>query len=551
MRQFAILINNEVQGPHSEAEIKQMIADGRVTADTLCAIAGSGEWEPLSLHFAFGSKLKISSQPFATSEAEADAQANRLHPEVRRKLLMYTLADSVTVDQFTQTQAEIAIAAHERRIMGKIRRRQVIGWTFFLGALAGMTTLGLQSGGVADTLSDMAAGIVKDDDKSPEKFRILNGEIRRYEMLRKSAETAIFAKPPGAMNPVTTLMTRLKVNDSKAYRLRGSVDITPLADQVARWKIEMSSEDLRVYVLPDIMPTEVARKVTSQSSVLDTVLSPLLDDAGFEVLRAKVAGSFPDDPTQPESARLKVEVDKLKLNDLKSIIERVEFRARAAERDPRGKQWATALRDYAARLRDLQGRARISADPAARRELWNEFSTTTGAELAAWVISSNAKEIKVGNLGVFSVEETAKFDLNLAGQRILVTCRIGGDTLYLPWGSKYLTCRDLQSEALPRELFLHREQYKVTAKTVTGGRRHVAKGRVNGRELSVERKSPRWHFLTLSREKDTDSLVFLVDEKSFEHYAVGAVIPVSVLLKFELYPRPGESVAPSPLTPVE
>ncbi|MFM7208248.1 MAG: DUF4339 domain-containing protein, partial [Verrucomicrobiota bacterium] len=59
MRQFALFINDQVRGPHTEAEIDAMIARGDVTAETLCAPAGSTEWEPLSNHFSFGSKLKV------------------------------------------------------------------------------------------------------------------------------------------------------------------------------------------------------------------------------------------------------------------------------------------------------------------------------------------------------------------------------------------------------------------------------------------------------------------------------------------------------------
>lgn len=551
MHQFSILINNEVQGPLSESEIRDMIAENRVKPETLCAVAGSGEWEPLSLHFAFGSKLKISSQQFAVSAQEADAQANRLHPEVRRKLLMYTLADSVTVDQFTQVQAEIAIAAHEKRILSKIRRRQFLGWGAFLGCLGLALSLGLRSGMVADALSDMAANVVKDDDKAIDRYRRLTGEIRQFENVRKAAQSAVFAKPPGGANAMGTLLARTRVNENLAYRLRGTVEITPLADQVAKWNIQMNPDEIRVFVLNDPTPPEIARKLTAQSSVLDTMVSPLLDEAGFDLLRAKVVGGFPDATEQAESARLKADVEKMKSGDIPSVIERVEFRARLADRDPRGKLWGRNLHEFADRLRDLQGRARISMDPKARGELWSEFNLGDGAELSAWVLSAKSKEVRPDKQGNFILNETSRFDLPTANQRILVTARIAGDTVYLPWGSKHLLCRDLISEPMARDIFLQREQYKVTAKTVTGGRLHKARSRVEGRDLYIERTSPEWRFLSVARDKDPDSLIFLVDEKSFAQYDIGAVVPVSVLLKFDLYTRPAESVAPYPLSPAE
>ncbi|GBL43591.1 hypothetical protein EMGBD4_10900 [Verrucomicrobiota bacterium] len=56
-----------------------------------------------------------------------------------------------------------------------------------------------------------------------------------------------------------------------------------------------------------------------------------MDDAGFESLRQETVRGFPDQPALPESARLKSEVENMKLAELKMMIERVEFRARASE----------------------------------------------------------------------------------------------------------------------------------------------------------------------------------------------------------------------------
>lgn len=550
MRQFAILIDKETRGPFPEAEIRQMIATGKVTPDTPCAPDGSAEWEPLSRHFSFGSKLRISSQPLGGG-AEADDLSDRLFPEERRKLVLYGLATHDEVDGFTQSRAEAAIAAHEQDLRRAIRRRKTIGQVAFLAALALASALGLASTTFSDLVSLLVSGHIRDERKSTVSLRSLDSEIRRFESLRKAAEGAVFAKPQGGAPPLPTLMNRLKVDEATAYRLRGAVDIAPLAAQVAKWKIEMNAEDLRVYVLSQPMPAKMLRNLTEQSSVLDTILSPLLDETGFATLRAQIAGNFPTDPSRPESARLKAEADKMQFNDLDSLISRVEFHAAAAEKEPGTLPWGQSLRDYALKLRELRGRSRINADPSARRELWNEFSRGTGAELSAWVITSGAREAKVSPAGIFVLNEAARINPAEAGQRVLVTTRINGDTVYLAWGSKYLSCRELQCDPIPRETLLQREDYKIVAKPTTGDRRFVAKGMVNGRELTIERKSPRWHFLSVARDGDRDTLMMLVDEKAYASYQPGSRIPISELLRFEFFVLPAESPTPSPLTAAE
>ena len=111
--------------------------------------------------------------------------------------------------------------------------------------------------------------------------------------------------------------------------------------------------------------------------------------------------------------------------------------------------------------------------------------------------------------------------------------------------------RELRSEPLTVEHFLLRERYKVVDKPVSGDRRLAAKLRVGGRELSIERRSPRWHFLSLAREKDSDSVLLLVDERTFESYKVGQEVPMSVILKGEVFMRPAESAIPPILSPVQ
>ncbi|NBV79610.1 MAG: hypothetical protein EBR62_07095, partial [Verrucomicrobia bacterium] len=147
----------------------------------------------------------------------------------------------------------------------------------------------------------------------------------------------------------------------------------------------------------------------------------------------------------------------------------------------------------------------------------------------------------------FLIPETGKLEPESAAARLLVTAQINGDTVYLAWGSKFLACRDLRSEEIPKDTFLTREQYKVLDKQVTGNRRHYVRYRVGDRDIIANRFSPKWHFFVVARDKDIDPLIVMVDAETFEKFPVGGVVPTELLEKCESFPRLTESPAPAPL----
>jgi len=565
MRHFALFIANEVRGPLSEYEVQDLIAAGTATAETLCAPAGSTAWEPLSNHFTFGSTLKLNRGPAVErTEEESTAQANRLDPEVRRNLLMYGLADAATVDQFAPAQAEAALAARIAEIQSSRRRHQFAGLGAFLTALALGAYLGLADTPVACLLGQAAGVWSKEDPKVTEQAKRLEADLRAFEKLRAEAAAAVFAPPAGGTPALPTLTARLRLAEGSRFNVSGGVDTAPLAGLVGKWNVKLDPTT-RLFLLPAPMPTEQAAKVEEQSRVLDVILSPLMDDAGFDSLRQETVRNFPDQPGVPESARLKTEVENMKLAELKVMIDRVEFRARACEQQGSGtsltgssaqqaavlREWAPKLKSFAGQLRELHNRLQINVNPAARGKLWSEFNAGPGAELAAWVLGANAQEVKVDAQGAFVIAETAKLDAAAAAGRLLVTTQINNDTVYLAWGSKFLSCRDLASAEISKEQLLAREEYKVVDKPLTGGRHCVAKGRVGGRELTIGRTSPQWRFLTIARDKDADSLVVGVDAATYDKFAVGQVVPLEVLTGLRVFARPVESAIPSPLSAAE
>jgi hypothetical protein len=564
MRPFTLYIDNEIRGPHTEIEIQELINLGTVTADTPCMPEGATEWLPASQFFTFAAKIKLSKR-LETSEEEIALEANRLNPEDRRKLMMYGLADAATVDQVNQTQATAILTEHENNLNQINKRNKIIVGTLFVLTLLSTVSFGLFTDLGGFLVGKVVGQFIKDDPKSPDSMRRFSNETLRFQELRTESQNVVFSKPTGGQSIQPALNARLKIPATTGYKVSGKVDLKPLNEMLKRWGIKPDSQ-IKVYLLPGDAPTEVSQKITDQTAVLETILAPVADVATLEKIKSDLISSFPVETTITESTALQTEIKNLKINGVKEAIERVEYAAREAarlaqENESKGgplaedakirRLWGNNLRAYAGKLRDLENRCQIWYNPNNRKKVWSEFNSGPGSEIAAWVLSTEAKLIPVSENGEFTIPECANLDKNTAANCLLVSTRINGDSVFLAWGSKFLASQEIQSTQIPRDVFLAREEYKVTTHNVTGDRPLVIKYRVGDRELSIRRNSPKWYFLNVAREKDPDSLVVLVSAELQEKYPVGSLVPYSVLLDLELFPRPTESITPSPFTVAE
>ncbi len=564
MRQFTLYIDNEVRGPHTEAEIQELINLGTVVADTPCMPEGATEWLPASQFFTFAAKIKLSKR-LEANEDELALEASRLNPDDRRKLMMYGLADAATVDQINQTQATAILAEHENNLNQINKRNKIIVGIVFILTLIATLSLGLFTDTGGAFVGKVVGQFIKDDPKSPDSMRRFANETQRFQELRTESQNAVFNKPTGGQSIQPVLNARLKIPATTGYKVSGKIDLKPLNEMLKRWSIKPDS-DIKLYLLPSETPAEISQKITDQAAVLETILAPVADIATLEKIKSDLITSFPLESTITESTALQTEIKNLKINGIKDGIERVEYAAREAtrvaqENESKGgpvaedakirRQWGNNLRAFAGKLRDLENRCQIWYNPNNRKKVWSEFNSGPGSELAAWILSTEAKLIPVNETGEFTIPECANLDKNTAANCLLVSTRINGDSVFLAWGSRFLASQEIQSTQIPREVFLAREEYKVATHTVTGDRSLVIRYRVGDRELSIRRNSPKWYFMNVARVKDSDSLVVLVTPELQEKYPVGSTIPYSVLLDLELFPRPTESIIPSPFTAAE
>lgn len=566
MRQFALYIDDEVKGPFSEYEVQDMIHSGQLTAESLCAPAGSQDWEPLSNHFTFGSNLRLSRKTTdkPAQPAETEPSLPRLDHDVRRRLLMYGLADAAGVDQISPVKADILIRETETRIRRLILARRIATYAS-LGVGAVGSWLGLVgSPGAIATLGSVAESLTKLDAKAAGQWETLCRKARDFEVGLQAAQAAPFGEPPGGVPASTLLLARLQVNEDTAYNFSASVGLNneSLVGPLNKFGITLDTK-VTIHLLPADLPDDIVRKAKAQGETLQLVLSPMLDNTQFEPLRDELLSRFPDSPEIPESGRLRTELSGIRIAELGMAADKVLFRAREADVIGEGKGvknaasantkayalWAPRLRDFANQINLLRDKIRINVDPDARRKVWSDFNLGTGAELGAWVLSRTARTMECDENGQIKLADTSNLRAETLQRRALVSFRINEDTVFLPWDSPFLVLGEVSSTRIPNETLVARERYKVVSLIETGGKRHAYRADVGGRNLSSFRDSPKLHYLAIAREKDTDVVTVRVDEAAFAATKRGDVIPMDTLAKLTAYPTPAEPVAPGSLTP--
>ncbi len=544
MRNFSLLIGNETRGPLTEEEITAMIAEGSLAADTLCAPEGAQEWTPLSEHFKFGSSLKVKWNKPVSTEAEEELSAARLNPDTRKLLLAYGLADAVSVDRFTQVQAMLAIADHEKTVRATNRLHAVVGMAVLAGMAVVGTTLGLNAGPGGELVALGARQIIKEEISSRANLTNLRNEIAQFADLKARATKAVFEKPRGGTPGLNLIAGRLQIDPASAFALRGQADLSPLYKKIAVWGIK-PDEDRRVYVLREAPSARALELLRNQAAVLDEVLSAPLDEAGFTQLFAEVMTTFPA-AAFTEASLLRSEAAGMRTGGLKFFIERVDFHAKAAAGTAAHKQWCADLAGFSERLKALQAKVVARTSPEARRQRWSEFNAGQGAELATWVLTSGAKDTRLNADGTFTVKGVPSLNAD-SMNLVLVSTRIKGDTVFLPWGSKYLGKGNWTSETLPSAHLIDRERYKVVDKVTVGGRTYYAKLRTPTHTFVMSRSAPQWRYVAIARPGDKESLFALVDEKTYAAAQVGTVVDVASLGKMDLYSKATESTRPEGL----
>lgn len=221
MRHFSLQIGNETRGPLTEEEITALIAEGAVTADTPCAPVGATEWTPLSQHFSFGSNLKLKRSKQVLTEAEDQASAQRIDPDLRKKLLVYGLADAASVDGFTQVQALAAVNAKEGALRAQHRTHALVRWTCFTLGIPLAFAAGLYAPLVPAALSLIADVTVPAQSSAKAELAAWRQSAQQMRVTLHRLRAYAFEAPPGDLSASDAVANRMQSDQNTSFSLHG------------------------------------------------------------------------------------------------------------------------------------------------------------------------------------------------------------------------------------------------------------------------------------------------------------------------------------------
>ena len=252
MRHFFLHIDNETRGPLTEEEIAALIADGTVNAETLSAPEGSKEWVPLSAHFSFGSRLKVNRGKQAASDAETGADAVRIDPDLRKKLLIYGLADAATVDGFTQTQALVAVKAREGMLRTQLRQHNLAKAVSFLALIPLAVVAGLYAPGLEAVLSVITSKAIIESGSAKVELVGCHQSIRQVRWHQQKIKSLEFVPPFGGMSVGEAVVNRLRIDQEKSFVLKGRFGSEELSQKFSKDGSPLRRENRQVHLLKEM-----------------------------------------------------------------------------------------------------------------------------------------------------------------------------------------------------------------------------------------------------------------------------------------------------------
>lgn len=274
MRHFTILIGNETRGPLTEEALIAMIAEGAVNADTPCAPEGTAEWVPLSSHFNFGSKLKVNRGKQLSTEAEQETAAARIDPDLRKKLLIYGLADSASVDGFTQVQAVTAVGAKEAVLRAQLRRHSLAKTVSFFLAIPLAILAGLLVPPFPAALGMLASTGIFENGSAKADLRNCRLTIKEMRMSVRKIKDLNFEKPQGGIPMESAMANRLTIPQESSFFLNAKFSLSRINDGVTRAGGKLGQE--RTAHLLKEMPSGRTMELlrASEQSLLNPLVGP-------------------------------------------------------------------------------------------------------------------------------------------------------------------------------------------------------------------------------------------------------------------------------------
>lgn len=606
MKELVLFVDGQSVGPFPQEEVETRFAAGEFSAETPCAEVGATEWKTLADFVPAAKKhsVRIARKTQAEVAEMKSATSEKLDPEVRKKLLLYNLADSISVDKFTPIQAEAAIQIYEAALKKGKKLKIAAGIGAFVGAFAlafaffNYVPVSTAPGGQKLKIFETFFASEPNPEYAKTAKRIA-AEAENLRELREEVAAARFSAPRSAGSPRDTFLSNVVIENPDISTVTGTVDFSALTRMLSPKLLAAATFEV---VQLGRVNGELERRIQEQNETFAYCSKPIWTESELrEAIARDLAPEYPADPAVRESAEFVKNLRSFRLQNPEAQLGRLAQRAGElarnpsvtekiksfvrekmkeapklptkadarnqksrrnsgvpAEESPANKLGATAawastrlppfIEDFATWLKDNE----IYYSPEARAAVWTAFAKNELPKIEEETANCRQR---------VPVEANGSFVLDGRNSRgLLVVAHFpgrAGDVWFVPATeetdtSRALAIRNLSvnRRTLQPEDVLMDERYIVAEKQKTGGVPMVASGKLMGREIFVVRTSPEWFFVTVEKAPEAEDasarrpkVLLGVPAEFFESVNIGDAVPMETLLTFERFARTAEPSA--------
>ena len=611
MKEYSLFVDDAVVGPLPQQEIEAKIKSGELPADVLVAAPGDAEWRPAKDVFNIRMGVRLSRKTEAEEQRLREARQEKLDPEVRKKLMLYDLADAISVDKFSSEEATAAIAQYESALARKKYMKIGLGIGAFILVFGGIyfTLDAVKLSGInRGLLAPITEMMVAPNEEYPQLVRSTAKDIEDLAKFREEVEALEFKMPNGGKDPRRDFIKRVYIPKEQSKFISGKIDASPLLSRILPEGVTPTAIDI---FFSQRVSNDVKKIVQEEIDLLALLKNPLWTD---EELAQKLTEELGPELPCPDG------VKRLSENYLRQLS-----KITAAEIAEQPARWAKLLEQEIYR-QDSQGRFyrpeekerlltrapskellaklgsaklkkeienmpkdspsklavvrwcvsdmpafldkfqkfvddnRINYSQAYRDELWKSFTDKNKAAIL--------EEFEVPAMSGTTIAEDGSFRIARDNERgMCLRIQVGDVALFIPEDLRFkseeggrdvkaFSAGKIERENVKPEDRLLDEKYTVAKKISVGGKTYYATGKIQRKPVKVFRKSPVLNYIEVERvgeadprSKDTKNICLLVpDESEFNGMAVGASVPMEQLLGYQLFNQPRETQAPSKLT---
>lgn len=562
MKEYSLFIDDAVAGPFPQAEIEAKIKSGELPAEVLVAAPGDAEWKPAKEVFNIRMGVRLSRKTAEEEKRLREAREEKLDPEVRKKLMLYDLADAISVDKFSPEQAAAAIALYENNQKKAKYTKIGIGvGAFALTFCAIFFTLdnvklsGVNRGLLAP-ITEMMEAPREDFTK---QIGVVARDIEAFEKFRAEIEALEFKMPQGGRSPERDFVRRVYIPKEASSFITGKIDATPILTAVLPAGKKADSVD--IFFMKRVS-SNAKKAVEKEIELLSLLKTPLWTDAELaEKALAALSDAIPGGESSAQIAHnveeLRKRLGELRADTIEGEPERwaamlegevnrqdsqgrffnpVEYkriRTRNPDKDMLSQLGSAKLKKEIENLpKDSPSKLsivrwcvhdmppfldkfqkfvddnRISYSQEARNALWKEFLTQNNELIVEEFELPAMQSFPIGADGSFRIARDRDTGMCLAIKIENTMLYIPGDLKVPQEGSKNtvkaFSVKDGERERVKKEDLLMEEKYNVVKKISVGGKTYFANGKINRKASPVLRKSPVIHYIEVERQGEAD-----------------------------------------------